>query len=39
LKDTKAIQEIRILEEYFKIMSKNPDKVVYGLKHVEHTLK
>ncbi|KAL4435560.1 hypothetical protein ABPG74_020336 [Tetrahymena malaccensis] len=34
LKDTKAIKEVKALDDFYKVMSKDPDMVCYGQKHV-----
>ncbi|XP_074321116.1 protein PELOTA 1-like [Silene latifolia] len=35
IKDTKAAQEVRALEEFFSMLSNDPDRACYGPKHVE----
>ncbi|KAL9248250.1 hypothetical protein vseg_021594 [Gypsophila vaccaria] len=35
IKDTKAAQEVRALEEFFNMLSNDPDRACYGPKHVE----
>ncbi|KAL5698316.1 CDP-diacylglycerol--glycerol-3-phosphate 3-phosphatidyltransferase [Ranunculus cassubicifolius] len=35
IKDTKAAQEVRVLKEFFDMLSSDPDRACYGPKHVE----
>ncbi|XP_021749375.1 protein PELOTA 1-like [Chenopodium quinoa] len=35
IKDTKAVQEVRALEDFFNMLSNDPDRACYGPKHVE----
>lgn len=35
IKDTKAAQEVRVLKEFFDMLSNDPDRACYGPKHVE----
>ncbi|XP_065852884.1 protein PELOTA 1 [Euphorbia lathyris] len=35
IKDTKAAQEVRALEDFFNMLSNDPDRACYGPKHVE----
>ncbi|XP_021734427.1 protein PELOTA 1-like [Chenopodium quinoa] len=35
IKDTKAAQEVRALEDFFSMLSNDPDRACYGPKHVE----
>lgn len=34
--DTKASGEIRVLNEFFDMLKNDPDRAVYGVKHVEY---
>lgn len=35
IKDTKAAQEVRVLKDFFDMLSNDPDRACYGPKHVE----
>lgn len=35
IKDTKAAQEVRVLKDFFNMLSNDPDRACYGPKHVE----
>ncbi|KAG2396456.1 Protein PELOTA 1 [Vigna angularis] len=35
IKDTKAAQEVRVMKDFFKMLSNDPSRACYGMKHVE----